>query len=99
LDVKLERFQENRLAGFVLRWGLRISAAVMAAGLLLNLRDPAQGTWLSLVGVGLLVATPFVRVLSLAAVFARGRLWRLFWSSLAVWTLLWAAILLGRLKS
>ncbi|MDD5656510.1 MAG: DUF1634 domain-containing protein [Elusimicrobia bacterium] len=96
MPAERDRFGENRAAGLALRWGLRASAAVMAAGVALDAAG-RDGSGLALLGVALLLATPFARALSLAAVFARGRHWRLFACAAAVLALLAFAFALGRL--
>lgn len=95
MRAERDRLEENRTAGLALRWGLRASGAIMAVGVA---RDAfgGDGSGLAWFGVALLLATPFLRVLLLAAAFARGRHWRLFGASAAVLVLLSAAIALGR---
>ena len=85
---------EGRAAGRALRAGVWASGVVMAAGAVWSARG--HGDSLALLGIAILVATPFLRVASLAAVFARSRQWRMLSVSLAVLVLLGAGIVLGR---
>lgn len=106
------RAEEGRFAGAALAFGIRASAALMAAGLLLHAFRPrpwppgaprwgdillsaagGHGEALALLGIAALIATPYLRVLSLAAAFARGRQWRLLAVSAAVLGLLLAGLL------
>ncbi|MBI5240037.1 MAG: DUF1634 domain-containing protein [Elusimicrobia bacterium] len=106
------RREEGRFAGAVLAAGIRVSALLMAAGLLLRawrpqpwpqgvphwgaiLRSAAggHGEALALLGIAVLIATPYVRVATLCAAFARGRQWRLLAVSAAVLGLLLAGLL------
>lgn len=91
------RREEGRLASLALRAGVWLSGAAMAAGVLLAAWSgrAADGEALALLGVAALVATPVLRVLLLAAAFARGRQWRLLAAALAVLGLLGAGVALG----
>ena len=88
------RREEGRAASRALRAGVWASGALMAAGAAWAARG--HGESLALLGIAVLVATPFLRVASLAAVFARSRQWRMLAVSLAVLILLVAGIVLGR---
>ena len=91
------RREEGRLASMALRIGVRCSGAVMALAVVWSVLRPADAEparSLALVGVAVLVATPFLRVVSLAAAFARGRQWRMLAVSAVVLVLLLAGVLL-----
>ena len=55
-----------------------------------------NGEALALLGIAALIATPFLRVVFVAAAFARGRQWRLLAAALCVLGLLAAGVALGR---
>ena len=108
------RAQEGRWASLVLRFGIRVSGAIMAAGLVLASWRPTavpsgppdwawvvhqasagNGEALALLGVAALVGTPFLRVILMAAAFARGRQWRLLAVAFGVLGLLTVGVFLG----
>ncbi len=62
-------------------------------GAVLHAAASGHGEALALLGIAALIATPYLRVLSLAAAFARGRQWRLLAVSAAVLGLLLAGLL------
>ncbi len=90
------RREEGRAAGLALRAGVWGSGVLMAAGALWA--AAGHGESLALWGIAVLVATPFLRVIFLTAVFARSRQWRMLAVSLTVLVLLGAGIVLGRLR-
>ena len=91
------RRDEGRAAGLALGLGIRLSAAVLAAGLALDaLRPGGGGEHVALAGIAILIATPFLRVAMLCGAFARGRQWRMLAVSASVLALLLAGVWLGR---
>lgn len=97
---ELRRY-EGRSASAALRLGVRFSGALMAAALAVSVlmpgaADPART--LGLLGVAVLVATPFLRVLFLTAAFARHRQWRMLGVCAAVLVLLLAGVVLGWMR-
>ena len=96
MPAESEGREEGRFAGAALRVGVWASVAIMAAALVLSVLRPGRGETLAWLGVAVLVATPLLRVVFLAAAFARGRQWRLLAASVAVLGLLAAGIVLGR---
>jgi len=108
------RGEEGLFASRALAVGIRVSGALLAAGLILHAVRPASlpagppdwslvlrsacaghGEALTFLGIVTLIATPYLRVLLVAAAFARGRQWRMLAVSLAVLGMLCAGILLG----
>lgn len=95
------RLREGRLASAALRLGVRLSAGLMALAVAWSLLTPeavhpAQS--LAFAGVAVLVAAPFLRVLSLVAAFARNRQGRMLAVSGAVLALLLAGVALGWMR-
>ncbi len=97
MPAERQRQREGRLASQALRLGMRASAGLMGLAAVLAVLLPGGGTpqRLALLGVGALVATPFLRVLSVLAAFATERQWRMFGVSAAVLALLLAGVWLG----
>jgi hypothetical protein len=98
LRAEESRREEGRLASLALRIGVRSSGSLMALAVAWSVLRPAdveRARSLALVGVAALVATPFLRVVLLAAAFGRGRQWRMLAVSLAVGGLLLAGVVLG----
>lgn len=101
----------RRLIALLLRVGLAAAAALLVAGVVLKglagdlsapavprgalLTAPSLGDTLLSLGVLVLAATPFVRVLALTAVWVRVRDWRFVATAGAVLVLLVAAAMLG----
>ncbi len=96
MPAESEGREEGRFAGAALRVGVWASVAIMAAALVLSVLRPGRGETLAWLGVAVLMATPLLRVVFLAAAFARGHQWRLLGASVTVLGLLAAGIALGR---
>lgn len=96
MPAEPEGREEGRFAGAALRAGVAASVAIMVAALVLSALRPGRGETLAWIGVAILIATPLLRVVFLAAAFARGRQWRLLAASVAVLGMLAAGIVLGR---
>jgi uncharacterized membrane protein len=74
--------------------GVGLSAALIAAGLLRAAFAPDAQAWLR-AGIFVLVATPYLRVLQMAALFARRREWRFMALAFAVFALMSLGVALG----
>lgn len=96
MPAEPETREEGRLAGAALRVGVTASVAIMSAALVLSVLRHGRGETLAWLGVAVLIATPLLRVVFLAAAFARGRQWRLLAASVVVLGMLASGILLGR---
>lgn len=91
------RREEGRLAGLALSLGVWVSGLTMAAGVAWSAAGGRED--LAWWGIAALVATPYLRVVFLAAAYARRRDMRMLAIALCVLGLLAAGVLLGLFRA